>query len=107
MIHPVELRSIIVPTISLEECRRELRNTQNREFVTQLSNKVICTYDKFLERHASILDDGNPLVVHNHLAGILFWTEQNGYPDVYVNLEYPEYKAWINRMLGQIASNPP
>ena len=60
-----------------------------------------------MERHSSIGDEGNPLVAHRHLIGVMIWTRDNGLPDVYINLSYPSYKAWIVATLLRIATNPP
>ena len=104
---PNELRSITLHAIGLDECRRELRAFENVEVIRTLSDKSICTYDRYIEQHAGYFDDGNPLVINGKLAGIMYWSNYDGHPDIYVNLAYPTYRAWIVRTLGLIATNPP
>lgn len=48
-------------------------------------------------------DAGNPLVVHNQLIGVLSVYEQNGKPDIFVNSDHPQHRAWIVSALLQIA----
>ena len=99
MVHSLQLRSITMITINLDECKRE---NQNDSAVTKA---VICAWDRTRQKHASDGDDGNPLVAHDHLIGIMTWTQGFGHPDIYVNLAYPPYKAWLVATLGRIASN--
>ena len=99
--YPTELRSITLPTISIDECRSAHNNDSD------ITNKVICTYDRSMQQHAAVGDEGNPLVAHGHLIGIMAWTRGNGLPDVYMNLAYPEYKAWIVANLLRMSSNLP
>ena len=88
-------------TISRDECKRENENDPD------VTDAVICAWDRTRQKHASDGDESNPLVAHDHLIGIMTWTWGFGHPDVYENLSYPLYKAWLVATLRQIASNRP
>ena len=96
---PLQLRSITTATISWQECRRENHNDP------EITDAVICAWDRTRQTYASFGDEGNPLVAHDHLIGVMSWTRGFGQPDVYENLNYPAYKAWLVATLGRIASN--
>ncbi|XP_033222687.1 trypsin 5G1-like [Belonocnema kinseyi] len=91
------LRSITVPTISVRRCKRKHNNQM------YITNKNICTYDPRKNKYAGMGDAGNPLVFHNQLIGVLSEYEQNGKPDIFVNLDHPQHRAWIVTTLLQIA----
>ena len=88
-------------TISLDACKRENGNDPG------ITQAVICAWDRTGQKHASDGDESNPLVAHDRLIGIMTWTRGFGHPDVYENLAYPPYKAWLVATLGRIASNRP
>ncbi|XP_033229484.1 trypsin 3A1-like [Belonocnema kinseyi] len=101
--HPILLRTITVPTISTELCK-SLNN--NDPLITEA---VICTHDTTLQQHACDGDESNPLndLENRYLYGIMLWTRGRGFPDVYLNLSYPDYKAWIVPEIVRIASKRP
>ncbi|XP_033218376.1 trypsin eta-like [Belonocnema kinseyi] len=86
------LRSIIVPTISVEECRSFYHD------VRLITNQEICTFDRGGEKYGSNGDAGGPLVFGGKLVGVYSWggdghPREN--PDVFMNLLYPLYRNWI------------
>ena len=86
------LRSITVPIISLRECQLHYRN------VTRITNKEICTLDRWGGKFSSIGDSGGPLIVDGRLVGIFSWSGENHRrenPDVFVNLSHSLYRKWI------------
>lgn len=94
MQYPEKLRSVTVPTISLEQCRLWWKKPH-------LSDRFICTRDvhkKILAKCGSG-DSGGPLVADGHLIGISAFSEEdiNGclLPDVYINIF--QYREWINK----------
>ena len=89
---PIEVHSINVNVISLEECQRYYNN------VRQITNKEICTLDRRGEKFGSNGDSGGPLVVAGKLVGVYSWSGNNPRhenPDVFMNLLHPFYKQWI------------
>lgn len=95
-IYPEELRSIVVPTISFEECANIYHD------VTTITDKDICTHDRIEHKFGTDGDSGGPLVVNGYLAGVMAWNgDREGKranrenPDVFVNVAHPFYRRWI------------
>ena len=92
MVFPNKLRSMIVPTISREECIHHYRGR------FEISDKNICTLDKSGRKSCSFGDSGAPLVAKSKLIGVHSSAGNNlSYinPDIYMNLSHPAYKNWI------------
>ena len=92
MVRPEELRSIIVPTISTQECAHIYRN------IGVITDKEICTHDTVERKCSGDGDSGSPLAVHGYLVGVMSWSKDNQIgeaPDVFVNVANPFYSTWI------------
>ena len=92
MLFSEQLRSIQMPIISRAECH----NAYLRRAV--ITDKHVCTLDRTGRRGTCEGDGGNPLVVKGQLLGALSFRKGivNGRnPDVFVNLNDPEHKAWV------------
>ena len=92
MLRPARLRSIIVPTISTEECAHFYRD------IDVITDKELCTHDIVEGKCGGDGDSGNPLAVNGHLVGIMSWSKVNQIgeaPDVFMNVAHPSYNAWI------------
>ena len=92
MIYPKVLRSIIVPTISTEECAHFYHD------ITVITDKEICTHDIVERKCGGDGDSGNPFAVNGYLVGIMAWSRDNQIgeaPDVFVNVAHPFYSTWI------------
>ena len=91
-VYPNELRSTIVPTISVAECINYYRGR------CEVSDKNICTLDRSGRRSCSFGDSGSPLVADRKLIGVHSSAGSDlsrVNPDIYVNLSHPAYKNWI------------
>ena len=86
--YPEELRSITVPIISLEKCRRIYR-------FNKLTERHICILDDVEWKHCGDGDSGGPLVIGGHLAGVYAWKRGCYGPDIFMNLAHPENRNWI------------
>ena len=82
-----------MPTVSEEQCRRDFDGD------SEITEKVICTFDRLQGKRCSSGDSGNPLVINGQLAGIMAWNWEEEGPDVFMNLSYPDYRNWINSVL--------
>ena len=92
LVLPTQLRSMIVPTISLAECIDIYRGR------CEVSNQNICTLDRSGRRACSHGDSGAPLVANSKLIAIHAAAGSNLSqinPDIYIKLSYPAYKNWI------------
>ena len=89
---PEELRSILIPILSQQQCENAYHNH------AVITNKEICTYDRGGRKCCGFGDSGGPLVVNGRLAGVMSWTgffPNRPNPDVFMNLSHPEYRNWI------------
>ena len=92
------LRSISVPIISHQECA----NIYGHRF--PITDRHICTLDRNHQKRCSRDDLGAPLVLFSRLVGVLIFAgdiEGPGFPDIFVNLQYPIYEEWIKAHLTQ------
>ncbi|XP_033230876.1 trypsin delta-like [Belonocnema kinseyi] len=107
MVFPKVLRSITVPTISEEQCWRDVaQHCQEDEH--EITNKVICAFDRIEGKRCSYGDSGGPLVVNGQLAGIMAWgLENEAGPDVFMNLSHPAYRNWILSNMEHSLFNSP
>ncbi|XP_033217498.1 trypsin eta-like [Belonocnema kinseyi] len=90
VVFPEELRSIPVPIMSHEECRRAYPNNE-------ITEKEICVFDKSGKESSCNGDSGGPFAIKNKLVGVMSWggVSGGGEPDVFVNVAYPKYRKWI------------
>ena len=101
MVFPCELRSIIVPIISQEECAIAYYN------IFEISNRDICTFDGHRQKGGAFGDSGGPLAVDRQLVGVMSWSKSMTlpiYPDVFVNLAHPLYRNWILANMHHVPS---
>ena len=99
LVRPAELRSIIVPTISTEECAHFYRD------IDVVTDKELCTQDIVDGKCGGDGDSGNPFAVNGYLVGIMSWSggSQIGKsPDVFVNVAHPFYRKWIIEKIRHI-----
>ena len=92
MIFPDELRSIMVPTITAEQCHRHYNHTV-------FTNKHLCTYDIARQRGSCYGDSGGGFVLDGKLAGVMSWSSthlDDLRPDVYMSLANLGFRTWIN-----------
>ena len=97
-IYPDELRQYTALVLNPTECRAVYAGIDN------VSNLEICLLDRFIRKGACHGDTGGPLVVDNHLLGVMSWTrviEGRLSPDVFVNLSLIFYREWINNFIAQ------
>ena len=86
------LRSISVPIISNERCRKYYG------FYINITDQYICTLDTSGKKSCGNGDSGGPLVVHGQLVGVYVGStkrDKQYFPDVFMKLSSPEYKNWI------------
>ena len=98
LVVPNELRSIVVPVITLNACREFYRG------IREITVKEICTLDRNGRKFGTSGDVGGPLVTAGSLVdtgdqiGVYSWSGKKfrrENPDVYMNLLHPLYKSWI------------
>ena len=90
--YSTHLLSIVVPIIDEHECREASRN------FTEISNEVICTFDRSGNRCSGYGDSGNPLMVADKLLGVMAWSPgfpDGKRPDIFTNVAHPTYRNWI------------
>ena len=100
MVFPNELHSIWVPILDQEKCHDVYRS------VAQIGEQEICTANMEEEKGSCEGDSGGPLTINGQLAGVMSWTVDNipnrRFPDVFMNLAYPPYRAWITSTIQSI-----
>ena len=70
----------------------------------QITDRHICTLDRNHQKRCSRDDLGAPLVLFSRLVGVLIFAGDilgPGFPDIFVNVQYPIYEQWIIEHLRQ------
>lgn len=92
---PIELRYVMLPTISLKECKRYYRF-----FKQTPTENMFCTYAP--GKDACQGDSGGPAVHDSELVGIVSWGRgcaKEGSPGVFTNLSSSAVYNFVNRQM--------